>query len=84
MSKVHVNYSDFNSNIIENVSMSLFGDTLFEVDINNNEINNIALSMKDEITSNVEVRGSIDLNALNSLLKVLSTVKKQLERTEIV
>lgn len=82
MSKVHVNYSDFNSNIIENVSMSLFGDTLFEVDINNNEVNNIVLSMKDEITSNVEVHGSIDLNALNSLLKVLSTVKKQLERTE--
>ena len=82
MSKVNVSYSDFNSNEIEKIGMSLFNNILFEAIVKHNENNIVTLSMKDKISSNVELAGEIDYDALNSLLKALSTIKKQLERNE--
>lgn len=82
MSKVNVSYSDFNSNEIEKIGMSLFNNILFEAIVKDNENNIVTLSMKDKISSNVELAGEIDYDALNSLLKALSTIKKQLERNE--
>ena len=82
MSKVNVSYSDFNSNEIEKIGMSLFNNILFEAIVKDNENNIVTLSMKDKISSNVELADEIDYDALNSLLKALSTIKKQLERNE--
>ena len=82
MSKVNVSYSDFNSNEIEKIGMSLFNNILFEAIVKDNEDKIVTLSMKDKISSNVELAGEIDYDALYSLLKALSTVKKQLERNE--
>lgn len=82
MSKVNVSYSDFNSNEIEKIGMSLFNNILFEAIVKDNEDKIVTLSMKDKISSNVELAGEIDYDALNSLLKALSTIKKQLERNE--
>ena len=82
MSKVNVSYSDFNSNEIEKIGMSLFNNILFEAIVKDNENNIVTLSMKDKISPNVELAGEIDYDALNSLLKALSTIKKQLERNE--
>ena len=82
MSKVNVSYSDFNSNEIEKIGMSLFNNILFEAIVKDNENNIVTLSMKDKISSNVELAGEIDYDALNSLLKAISTIKKQLERNE--
>ena len=82
MSKVNVSYSDFNSNEIEKIGMSLFNNILFEAIVKDNENNIVTLSMKDKIYSNVELAGEIDYDALNSLLKALSTINKQLERNE--
>ena len=82
MSKVNVSYSDFNSNEIEKIGMSLFNNILFEAIVKDNENNIVTLSMKDKISSNVELAREIDYDALNSLLKALSTIKKQLERNE--
>lgn len=82
MSKVNVSYSDFNSNEIEKIGMSLFNNILFEAIVKDSEDKIVKLSMKDKISSNVELVGEIDYNALNSLLKALSTIKKQLERSE--
>ena len=76
MSKVNVSYSDFNSNEIEKIGMSLFNNILFEAIVKDNENNIVTLSMKDKISSNVELAGEIDYDALNSLLKALSTIKK--------
>ena len=82
MSKVNVSYSDFNSNEIEKIGMSLFNNILFEAIVKDNEDKIVTLSMKDKISTNVELAGEIDYDALNSLLKALSTIKKQLERNE--
>ena len=82
MSKVNVSYSDFNSNEIEKIGMSLFNNILFEAIVKDNEDKIVTLSMKDKISSNVELADEIDYDALNSLLKALSTIKKQLERNE--
>ena len=68
MSKVNVSYSDFNSNEIEKIGMSLFNNILFEAIVKDNENNIVTLSMKDKISSNVELAGEIDYDALNSLL----------------
>lgn len=82
MNKVTVCYSDFNSNEIEKIEMSLFNNILFEAIVKDYENDIVVLSMKDKISSNVELSGEIDYDALNSLLKALSTIKKQLERNE--
>jgi hypothetical protein len=80
MSKVNVSYSDFNSNEIEKIGMSLFNNILFEAIVKDGVNGIVTLSMKDKISSNVELAGEIDYDALNSLLKALSTIKKQLGR----
>lgn len=82
MSKVNVCYSDFNTNKIEKVEMSLFNNVSFEASIKDYENKIITLSMKDKISSNVELDGEIDFESLNSLLKSLSAIKRQLERME--
>lgn len=82
MSKVNVGYSNFNSNEIEKICMPLFNNILFEAIVKDRDNRIITLSMKDKISSNVELADEIDFDALNSLLKALSTIKKQLERNE--
>lgn len=82
MSKVNVCYSDFNTNKIEKVEMSLFNNVSFEASIKDYENKIITLSMKDKISSNVELDGEIDFESLNSLSKSLSAIKRQLERME--
>lgn len=82
MSRVNVCYSDFNTNKIENVIMPLFNNVSFEVGIKDYENKIIKLSMRDNVSSNVELDGEIDFESLNSLLKSLSAIKRQLERME--
>lgn len=78
MSKVKVNYSDFNANLIESLDIPLFKDVSFEIKVNEDKM--ISFTMKDDITSNVELNGLVDYDTLNSLLKALITIKKQMER----
>ena len=53
MSKVNVSYSDFNSNEIEKIGMSLFNNILFEAIVKDNE---------DEVTYKTNIRGNYHWN----------------------
>lgn len=81
MNKVLVNYSNFNENIINEIVLKLFKDVQFEIKIDEKNPEELVLLMKDEISANVELQGNLDYDTLNSLLKALSTFKKQHERS---
>lgn len=80
MSKVRVNYADYNANLIESLDIPLFKDISFEIKVSDKDANLLSFTMSDDISSNVELGGLVDLDTLNSLLKALSTIKKQMER----
>lgn len=75
----NIKYKDLNSKEIEQVSMILMNDMLFNITVDKDSDESLILSMEDLITSNVELKGRIGLEELQALIKQLSVMYKQLK-----
>lgn len=75
-----IKYKDLHSNIISEISMELLDNMLFKATVidSNPKEPKVKFSMKDIITSNVELDGDIDVERLQVLIRNLNIIYKQL------
>lgn len=76
-----IKYNDLNAREISEISMALMDDMLFKISVDNGDAG-LILSMEDLITSNVELKGRIGMEALQALIKQLSVMYRQLKHKE--
>jgi len=76
-----IKYNDLNAREISEISMALMDDMLFKISVDNGDAG-LILSMEDLITSNVELKGRIGMEALQALIKQLSVIYRQLKHKE--
>lgn len=81
MSEVIMKYSDFLNSITEEMSFELMTDVILSLryDKRNEEI---VMSMKDKITANTELHGSLDFEKLNVLIKALTIIRNQIKQSK--
>ncbi len=78
MSEVYMKYSDFLNSIADEISFELVEDVILSLKYN--EIDHeLIMGMKDKITENVELHGSLDLDRLNTLIKTLTLIRNQIK-----
>ena len=80
MSEVYMKYSDFLNSIADEISFELVDDVILSLKYNgvNHEL---IMGMKDKITENIELRGSLDLDRLNTLIKTLTLIRNQIKES---
>lgn len=80
MSEVYMRYSDFLNSIADEISFELVDDVILSLKYNgvNHEL---IMGMKDKITENIELRGSLDLDRLNTLIKTLTLIRNQIKES---
>lgn len=81
MSEVYVKYSDFLNSITDEVSFELMTDVILSLNFDKSD-NELIMSMKDKITENTELHGSLDLDHLNILIKTLTIIRNQIKEAE--
>ena len=81
MSEVYVKYSDFLNSVTDEASFELMTDVLLSLKFNAIE-KELIMSMKDKITENVELHGSLDLDRLNTLIKTLTIIRNQINESK--
>lgn len=80
MSEVYMKYSDFLNSIADEISFELVEDVILSLKYN--EIDHeLIMGMKDKITENVELHGSLDLDRLNTLIKTLTLIRNQIKES---
>lgn len=80
MSEVYMKYSDFLNSIADEISFELVEDVILSLKYN--EIDHeLIMGMKDKITENIELRGSLDLDRLNTLIKTLTLIRNQIKES---
>jgi len=71
-------YSDFLNSIADEISFELMTDIILSLKYNQNK-EELIMSMKDKITENLELHGSLDLDRLNTLIKTLILIRNQIK-----
>lgn len=80
LSEVYVKYSDFLNLIADEATFELMPDVILTLKFNKND-NELIMSMKDKITENTELHGSLDLDHLNTLIKTLTIIRNQIRES---
>lgn len=78
MSEVYMKYSDFLNSITDEVKFELLTDVILLLKYDRNT-ESLVMSMKDKITANTELHGSLDLDRLNILIKALTIIRNQIK-----
>lgn len=81
MSEVYMKYSDFLNSVTDEVTFELLTDILLKLKYNP-ESASIIISMEDRITDNTELHGSLDLDRLNTLIKILTIIRNQIKELQ--
>jgi len=81
MSEVYMKYSDFLNSVTDEVTFELLTDILLKLKYNP-ESASIIISMEDRITDNTELHGNLDLDRLNTLIKVLTIIRNQIKELQ--
>lgn len=71
-------YSDFLNSITDEVKFELLTDVILLLKYDRNT-ESLVMSMKDKITANTELHGSLDLDRLNILIKALTIIRNQIK-----
>ncbi len=80
MSEVYVKYSDFLNSVPDEISFELLTDINLSLKYDK-EMNMLTMSMKDKITDNAELHGSLDLDKLNTLIKTLTIIRNHIKES---
>lgn len=79
MSEVYMVYSDFLKSITDEISFELLTDVMLKLKYDlNSEM--LIMSMVDKITDNTELHGSLDLDRLETLIKILTIIRNQIKQ----
>ena len=78
MSEVKVTYSDYLNSITDEVIFELLTDVMLKLKYDK-ENESVVISMSDKITDNTELRGKLDFDGLNTLIKSLTIIRNQLK-----
>lgn len=79
MSEVCMKYSDFLNSITDEVSFELLTDVILLLKYDP-DAESLVMSMKDKITENTELHGSLDLDRLNTLIRALTIIRNQIKQ----
>lgn len=74
-------YSDYLNSITDEVIFELLTDIILMLKYDPKS-SSIIMSMKDKITDNVELHGSLDLDRLNILIKTLTIIRNQIKELQ--
>lgn len=78
MSEVKVIYSDYLNSITDEVIFELLTDVMLKLKYDKKN-ESVVISMSDKITDNTELRGKLDFDGLNTLIKSLTIIRNQLK-----
>ena len=78
MSEVKVIYSDYLNSITDEVIFELLTDVMLKLKYDKKN-ESVVISMSDKITDNTELRGKLDFDGLNTLIKSLTIIRHQLK-----
>ena len=78
MSEVKVIYSDYLNSITDEVIFELLTDVMLKLKYEKKN-ESVVISMSDKITDNTELRGKLDFDGLNTLIKSLTIIRNQLK-----
>ena len=78
MSEVNVIYSDYLNSITDEVIFELLTDVMLKLKYDKKN-ESVVISMSDKITDNTELRGKLDFDGLNTLIKSLTIIRNQLK-----
>lgn len=81
MSEVYMKYSDFLNSITDEITFELLTDIILKLKYNP-ESASLIMSMEDKITDNTELHGSLDLDRLNTLIKILTIIRNQIKELQ--
>lgn len=81
MSEVYMKYSDFLNSITDEITFELLTDIILKLKYNP-ETASLIMSMEDKITDNTELHGSLDLDRLNTLIKILTIIRNQIKELQ--
>lgn len=79
MSEVYMVYSDFLKSITDEISFELLTDVMLKLKYDSNS-EMLIMSMVDKITDNTELHGSLDLDRLETLIKILTIIRNQIKQ----
>lgn len=82
MAKVCMKYSDFLNSITDEVSFELLTDIMLILKYDPAD-ESLIMSMRDKITDNMELHGTLDLDGLNTLIKTLTIIRNQIKESHI-
>lgn len=74
-------YSDFLNSITDEITFELLTDIILKLKYNP-ETASLIMSMEDKITDNTELHGSLDLDRLNTLIKILTIIRNQIKELQ--
>lgn len=81
MLEIYMKYSDFLNSITDEVAFELLTDTILKLKYDQDS-ESLIMSMKDKITDNTELHGSLDLDRLNILIKTLTIIRNQIKESK--
>ena len=81
LTQVKVNYSDYLNEVTDEISFELLTDIILKLKYDK-ENAALILSMSDKITDNTELRGSLNLDGVNTLIKTLSVIRNQIKQNQ--
>lgn len=80
MSEVKVTYSDYLNSVTDEISFELLTDIIQNFKYEK-ELKSITLSMADKITDNMQLTGTLNSDGLNTLIKTLTIIRKQIKES---